>query len=128
MKPDEILKEGGKTFEAKRKEYGEGYLKYGKVMHALFPDGLKVSGEHDFNRLGVFLQMVSKMIRISENFQRGGHIDSDHDLMVYSAMLESLERNKPEPFEMPTSIKGDDEVIEDAVNRAREAAKGKFGQ
>ena len=90
--PAENLSAGAKTFQARNAVYGGSFLTFGGVMAALFPDGLKIeAGDRDsFNRLGVFVQIISKCCRYAAKFGSGGHQDSAHDLMVYAAILESL--------------------------------------
>jgi hypothetical protein len=87
--PD-ILRDCADTYEQRNKLYGDNYKKFGRVMMAVFPNGLVLSREDDFNRLGIFIQCVSKLTRYSEMLGRGGHQDSAHDLSVYAAMLEEL--------------------------------------
>jgi hypothetical protein len=68
-------------------------------MKALFPDPLLLTTEQDWNRLGVFVQVLSKVSRYAENFNRGGHDDSLLDMAVYAAMLRELDAattTKPE--------------------------------
>jgi hypothetical protein len=89
MKPEEILQEAAKTFEERGRVYGESYLNYGKIMAAIFPDGITIKGEEAFNRFALFFHCVNKIQRYSQNLEKGGHQDSAHDLCVYAAMLES---------------------------------------
>jgi hypothetical protein len=62
-------------------------------MSGLFPRGLPPpqSGA-DWNRLGLFVQCVTKLTRYAQSLERGGHVDSAHDLSVYAAMLQSVTR------------------------------------
>lgn len=91
--PD-LLRSGAKTFEERNAVYGETYLAFGKVMDAMYPDGLTIkAGDVDaFNRLGIFVQNITKLCRYATSLPTSGHIDSAHDNMVYSAMLEYLTR------------------------------------
>ena len=61
-------------------------------MAGLFPDGLHIEADDvdSFNRLGVFMMIVSKSSRYAESLIKGGHEDSAHDTMVYGAILEEL--------------------------------------
>jgi hypothetical protein len=94
--PAENLSTGAETFKKRNAVYGGSYLTFGNVMSALFPEGLKIDPKDvsAFNRLGVFVQIVSKCCRYSAKFSSGGHPDSAHDLMVYAAILESLTEEK----------------------------------
>lgn len=90
------LAAGADTFRQRAAVYGDSYVKFGAVMAALFPCGLRVepADEESFIRLGVFVQIVSKVTRYAEQLSAGGHKDSAHDLMVYGAILEEVTANK----------------------------------
>ena len=87
--PD-ILRSNAQTYEERNKLYGDNYKKFGHVMQVVFPQGIPCSSVEDFNRLGIFIQCLSKLMRYAENMDKGGHQDSAHDLSVYAAMLEEL--------------------------------------
>ena len=89
--PD-FLEAGAETFRQRNAVYGDTYLEFGRMCAAIFPDGLHVdAGDVDgFNRLGVFVQALSKVSRYAANVNKGGHQDSAHDLMVYASMLEEV--------------------------------------
>ena len=90
--PD-LLRSGAKTFEERNAVYGETYEIFGRVMAQMFPDGLHLSDAASFNRLGVYVQIVTKVARYAASLGKGSsHVDSAHDAMVYSAMLEYLSR------------------------------------
>lgn len=80
------------TIKEKRKQYGDSYLKYGKVMMALFPNGIKTYDEEDFNRLGLLNMIVHKLVRYTNQWENK-HQDSIHDLGVYAFMLEALDND-----------------------------------
>lgn len=82
-----ILENGAKTFRQRNAIYGNNFMRHGEVMLALFPNGVKLLTIEDHNRFGLITQIVAKLTRYGENFGRGGHADSLHDLMVYAAML-----------------------------------------
>lgn len=87
----EMLGEAAEIYEERKAAYGDNYKQFGLVMKALFPKGLSASSLDDFNRLGVLIQIVSKLTRYVENFGRGGHDDSLADLSVYATMLRELD-------------------------------------
>lgn len=78
------------TYVERNRAYGNSYHKFGTVMAALFPNGLTLNSVEDFNRYGVFFMQISKLIRYSTDPKKG-HLDSVHDLGVYSFMLEELD-------------------------------------
>lgn len=90
MKAPEILAAAGEAFAEKNNLYGGNYKHFGQTMVSLFPQGLTLETEADWNRLGVFVHCVTKLSRYAANLQTDGHRDSAHDLMVYAAMLEEL--------------------------------------
>ena len=87
----EMLRDAAGIYEQRNKIYGDNYKRFGKVMALLFPDGVTLKTEDDFNRFGIFVQLVSKETRYAENFLRGGHDDSLDDTSVYSMMLKELD-------------------------------------
>ena len=86
----EFLEEAAATYRQRSEVYGDTYLKFGPVMDALFPKGMVMVTADDFQRLGVFVQCVSKLARYAENITTGGHADSALDLITYAAMLREL--------------------------------------
>lgn len=91
----EILRSGADTYEQRNAQYGDSYKVYGAVMKAMFPDGLPdMATTADFNRLGVFNMIVSKITRYASSLGNGGHFDSALDLSVYGAMLAELTEEK----------------------------------
>jgi hypothetical protein len=59
-------------------------------MQVLFPNGLPAMSVDDWNRFGVWVMVFGKCNRYAMGMTSGGHKDSAHDAMVYSAMLEEL--------------------------------------
>ncbi len=91
----DILEEGAEVYRERNKVYGDSYKVYGEVMRAMFPNGLPpLATIEDFNRLGVFNMIISKIMRYSSNLGTGGHRDSALDLSVYAAMLTELTQEK----------------------------------
>ena len=90
-KVPDMLRDAANIYEERNKLYGDNYKRFGYIMKELFPQGLKLEGPDDFNRYGVFVQVVSKITRYAENFTRGGHADSLDDMAVYAMMLQELD-------------------------------------
>lgn len=82
------LREMAKTFEERNKVYGDNYLKVGAVMKILFPDGVQLTTEDDFNVWHLFELAIVKITRFANS--KCEHVDSVHDSAVYLAMVESL--------------------------------------
>jgi hypothetical protein len=87
--PD-LLRSAASTYEERNKLYGDNYKRFGDVMLALLPAGVKLETKEQWNRFGVFFHVVGKVTRYAANIDAGGHTDSAHDLSVYAAMLEEL--------------------------------------
>lgn len=89
--PD-FLEAGAETFRQRNAIFGDTYLLFGPAMAAAFPEGLKIEpGDvESFNRLGVWVQCMGKLLRYGPQLSSGGHRDSAHDLMVYGAILEEV--------------------------------------
>lgn len=87
----EMLRGAAKTYEERNKVYGDSYKSYGTVVQSLFPEGLELDSDDLHNRFGVLTMMISKLTRYCQNFEKGGHADSLHDLSVYATMLNELD-------------------------------------
>lgn len=85
------------TYRERNALYKDNYKRFGDIMVALFPDGLVLKNKEEWNRICIFMMMVSKTTRYAGNFEVGGHQDSVHDLGVYSAMLEELGNDRENP-------------------------------
>jgi len=88
----EILRECAATYEERNKLYGDNYKHFGKVMAGCFPNGITLKTEDDWVRMGLLIQVTSKITRYAQNLETGGHKDSAHDTIVYAAMLEEMSK------------------------------------
>lgn len=88
--PD-LLRKAAQTYEERGRVYGDNYKLFGHVLAAMFPSGLTIRSVDDWNRIGIFVQVMSKVTRYANNFTKGGHEDSLLDNSVYSAMLAELD-------------------------------------
>jgi hypothetical protein len=79
-----------KTYKTRNRVYGNNYKRFGAIMAALYPNGVTIKTEHEWNRFGIILQKISKLSRYVTD-PMNGHIDSIHDDGVYSFMLEELD-------------------------------------
>lgn len=88
--PLEILNELQEVFKLRNQQYGDSYLTAGQIMEILFPDGIQVKGAREYNRLMIYIHIITKFTRYAHSLQTTGHMDSAEDMCVYSAMLASL--------------------------------------
>jgi hypothetical protein len=84
------MERGAATYRERNKRYGNNYKRFGEIMMALFPDGLTINTVEHWNRMGVIHMIIAKMSRYVTDPKRG-HLDSAHDMGVYSFMLEELD-------------------------------------
>lgn len=84
------LRRATETFAERNKQYGDSYKNFGRLCLALFPQGIGLETESDFNRFGVIFMILSKLSRYSANPDKG-HLDSAHDMGVYAFILEELD-------------------------------------
>lgn len=91
------LRSAADLFEQRNKIYGDNFIHFGKVMKGIFPRGLELQTEEEFNRFCIFVQVVSKATRYGQSFKRGGHRDSLDDTSVYSMMLAEYDQETRTP-------------------------------
>lgn len=92
---EEILEDALKTYKDRGSQYGKCYIEHGAVMKALFPEGATLESEEDFIQFGLLNMMVSKLTRLCNAYRKGDvHLDSIHDLGIYSFMLEETDGAK----------------------------------
>lgn len=110
MNAADLLDAMAGTYRERNAIYKDNYKRFGDVMAGLFPEGLNVRTKDEWNRICIFMMIMSKMTRYAANFHLGGHLDSIHDAGVYSAMLEELSmesmRKDDEGFVSSDSIRG----------------------
>jgi hypothetical protein len=87
----DILRKANETHLCRGKMYNNTYHEHGKIMAAIFPDGITLITEEDFKRFSLFNIIIAKLHRYSKSFSKGGHEDSIHDAGVYSFMLEEVD-------------------------------------
>lgn len=92
MKPHDVLERAAETFRERHAVYGDNYKLVGAVMTALFPNGIILKTAQDHNRFHILMLEIVKLTRYVQNWNEGGHEDSQLDLSVYAAMLVSIDR------------------------------------
>jgi hypothetical protein len=89
----DILAATADLFRERNAVYKDNYKTVGKVMAALFPNGVQLKTEDDYNFWHLFELTIVKMTRFTNSGMR--HVDSLHDMMVYVAMCEAtLDKHK----------------------------------
>lgn len=88
-----VLDEMRATFAERNTTYGENYLALGKVMVALFPNGITLQTEEDHIRFHWLSWFIGKTTRFTSSGMV--HPDSVMDASVYGAMLTAFLRRHP---------------------------------
>lgn len=87
------LRSKADLYKQRNEIYGDNYHRFGPIFSLLMDNqSLNVRSTHDMTRLGVLVQIVSKITRYCETFNVGGHDDSLDDLAVYAMMLKELDQ------------------------------------
>jgi len=81
------LIELAELFNERGNDYKDGYKRHGKVVTALFPNGVSQDNYEDANRFALLTCILIKLVRYCDNFDKGGHADSLDDLAVYAQIL-----------------------------------------
>lgn len=87
----ELLRSAADLFDERNAVYGNNFEMVGKLMVAMFPDGITLKTEEDHNRFHLFMLKVVKLSRYAINYENGGHQDSLDDDIVYTAMVGALD-------------------------------------
>ena len=99
--PAAMLRDLARLYEQRNQLYSDNYKRFGHIMLMLFPNGLSLDTADDFNRFGVFVQIVSKLTRYAGNFEAGGHKDSLDDTAVYAMMQQELDMEAGPKYDIP---------------------------
>jgi hypothetical protein len=84
----DILESAGRTFRERNAVYKDNAEVVGKVMAALFPNGVALKTAADHKMYHLFELVIVKLTRFTQSGMT--HEDSIHDLAVYAAMCEVL--------------------------------------
>lgn len=85
-----IMEESLALYKERNAYYGDSFSRWGPVFTALFPDGVRVRTDDDWNRLTCLGHVIDKLVRYTTDFHRP-HQDSIRDLGVYAHILEGLD-------------------------------------
>lgn len=87
----QALSDLGTLFEERNALYKDNYKHFGKTLVGLFPNGITLKSEEEFNRFAIFLQITHKQSRYAQSILNGGHPDSLDDISVYAQMLQEYD-------------------------------------
>lgn len=74
-------------YHDKGKIYGHSYRNFGPVLEKMFPKGLFVKTADDWNRLGLFMMIMHKNMRLANNLLDTDSTESPTDAGVYNFMM-----------------------------------------
>jgi hypothetical protein len=86
----------------KNKDYGNAKEVAGKIMKMMFPNGIKLETDHQFNEFNMFVMIMSKFIRFANLSQSKGVPnfesieDTLKDLGNYAFILKNMIHNNRE--------------------------------
>jgi len=86
LSADFTLERMAETFRNRNTMYGDNWITVGKVMKALYPEGITSKTEEDHIVHHWISWIVGKLTR----YVNSGDIESIHDMAVYGAMLETF--------------------------------------
>jgi hypothetical protein len=82
------LETAAQTYRERGAVYGNNHERLGLMMQGAFPSGLTLATPLDHERFALFNLIMVKLSRYAVAWDKGGHKDSIHDVIVYAAMLE----------------------------------------
>ena len=83
-----LLEAMARTYRERNAVYGDNFRMVGRVMEAMFPEGVALRSATDYDVWHLFELKIVKLTRFA--ISRLTHTDSIHDDAVYSAMIEAL--------------------------------------
>lgn len=91
---DKILADASDTFLERNSIYKDNYKMVGRLMEVMFPAGIELRTREEFDKWHLFELLIVKLTRYVSTGLK--HHDSIHDMQVYAAMIEAIDRNKEE--------------------------------
>lgn len=88
--PADILSGLADLYRQRNAVYKDNWKHVGPVMAGFYPDGVTLNTPEDFIRFHLFMLMIIKLTRYTNNWS-AGHSDSLRDTAVYSAMLDAAD-------------------------------------
>lgn len=86
-----LLGDMAKLYAERNAVYKDNYKMVGRIMEAMFPDGIELRTAEEFNRWHLFELAIVKLSRYAVQYKSGGHQDSIEDMIVYLAMVAGLD-------------------------------------
>lgn len=77
-------------FAERNAVYKDNFRMVGRMMKAMFPEGIKLVTEQDHNKFHLFMLAIVKLSRYANNYEEG-HMDSLDDAIVYLSMVAAMD-------------------------------------
>lgn len=88
-----LMDEAKERYKEKGKAYGHTYRNFGPLMTALFPNGLEVYTEEDWDKLGLLQMICHKLLRVANLIHGEDCIPELEDMGVYIFILLEIIHN-----------------------------------
>lgn len=100
MEVPNLLEEAKQIFNERGAVYGKNYYQAGKLLTALFPEGISLRTEDEFLRFITFYMVLLKAGRYAQVLARGEfHKDTIMDMGLYSFILGEVDHTIQEELE-----------------------------
>lgn len=86
----QFLRKSADIYAERNAVYKDNYKMVGKLMVALFPNGITLKTVEEHNKFHLFMLAIVKLSRYATNYE-AGHEPSVEDLIVYMAMVQALD-------------------------------------
>lgn len=90
-----LLHKMADLFAERNAVYKDNFRMVGKIMQAMFPEGIELKTPEEHNKFHLFMLAIVKLTRYAINYQ-GGHKDSLEDMIVYLSMVAALDAENVE--------------------------------
>lgn len=87
----QMLRELARIHDERGTIYGDNYKHGGLALLAMFPKGIVLETEEEFNRFHLLVYLYGKLSRYARTVKTGGHVDSLDDLAVYAMLLQEYD-------------------------------------
>lgn len=77
-------------FAERNAVYKDNFRMVGRIMEAMFPEGITLKTADEHNKFHLFMLKIVKLSRYAINYEQG-HVDSSDDDIVYTAMVAALD-------------------------------------
>lgn len=99
-----LLHKMADLFAERNAVYKDNFRMVGKIMQAMFPEGIELKTPEDHNKFHLFMLAIVKLTRYAINYE-GGHKDSLEDMIVYLSMVAALDAEIVDPAKLKEVVR-----------------------